>query len=270
MEVSERFLSKLSIDPFVGDLLNYWAFVSRYEVHIAGRVNSPDLRLAYLLQHCNKLVHDKVKHHACESNKQLAYESVWKELYQCHGQPHIISRCCQERLVSIGKIMQADVEGLEKLAVLAKLCLTSLNKTLGPTAIDLVGFIASIANKLLNDFRRQWVSKSVKVLHCKGKMANFADLTNFISMEALKMNSAYYKTMFATPKHESGAWIGKGRSFINVTPSLQKLPRKAEFARSGAKEVSECVCCGKQHGLDVCEEFCCKTFADKKCFVHTK
>ena len=154
LEVSERFLSKPSISPFDGNLLDYWAFVSRYEVHIAGKVNSPNLRLAYLLQHCTKLVHDKVKHHACESNKQLAYESVWKELYQRYGQPHIISRFCKERLASVGKITQGNVEGLEKLAVLAKCCLASLKETSRPTTIDLVGFIASIANKLPNVLRR--------------------------------------------------------------------------------------------------------------------
>ena len=51
-------------------------------------------------------------------------------------------------------------------------------------------------------------------------MANFADFADFLSMEALKMNSAYYKAIFTTPKHESSAWVGKGRSFNNVTPSL--------------------------------------------------
>ena len=198
LEVSERFLPKPSIDPFDGYPLNYWAFVPRYEVHIAGR------------------------------NKQLAYEAVWKEIYQTQGQPHIISRCCEEPLTSVGKIKQAEVEGLEKLAVLAKRCLISLKETLGPTAIDWVKFIASIANKLSNDLRRQWVFESVKILHRKGRMANFADFANFVSMEALKMNSVYYKAMFTTSKHESSAWVEKGRSFNNVTPSLQKLPRKAQ------------------------------------------
>ena len=143
-------------------------------------------------------------------------------------------------------------------------------ETLGPTAIDSVGFITSIANKLPNDLRRQWVSKSFKILYHKSKMAHFADFINFVSMKALKMNSGYYKAMFATPKHESGAWVGKSRPFNNVTPSLQKLSRNAEFARSGAKEVLECGCCGKQHGLHVCKEFCRKTFANKKRFVRTK
>ena len=74
------------------------------------------------------------------------------------------------------------------------------------------------------------------------------------------MNSAYYMAMFTTSKHESDAWVGKGRSFNNLTLSLQKLPRKAEFARSGSKEVLKCAGCGKQHDLYFCEEFCRKTF----------
>ena len=97
-------------------------------------------------------------------------------------------------------------------------------------------------------------------------MTNFADFADFLSMKALKMNSAYYKAIFTTPKYESCDWFGKGRSFNDVTPSLQKLSRKAEFARSRSKKVSECVCYGKKHYLHVCEE----TFADKKRFVCTK
>ena len=110
----------------------------------------------------------------------------------------------------------------------------------------------------------------LKYYTAKVKIANFADFAHFVSMEALKMNSAYCQAMFVTPKHESGAWVGKGGSFNNVTPSHQKFSRKADFARSGAKEVSQCVSYRKQHGLHVYEEFCRKTFANKKRFVRTK
>lgn len=119
------FLPKPSIDPFSGDLLDYWAFVSRYDVNIAGRVSRADLRLAYLLQHCTKEVHEKVKHYGSDMNKQRARERVWKELYERYGQPHIIRRTCEQQLSNVGRISQTDVEGLERLAVLAQR-LTSL------------------------------------------------------------------------------------------------------------------------------------------------
>lgn len=116
-EASDRFLPKPSIDPFDGDPLDYWAFVARYDVHIARRVSSADLRLAYLLQHCTKQVHDKVKHHGCGTDKIQACEAVWRELYERYGQPHIISRCCEQRLAAVPKITQCDGDGLENLAV---------------------------------------------------------------------------------------------------------------------------------------------------------
>ena len=65
LKVSDRFSPKPPIDLSDGNSLDYWAFVSKYEVHIARRVNSPGVRLAYLLQHCTKHVHDKAKHHGC-------------------------------------------------------------------------------------------------------------------------------------------------------------------------------------------------------------
>ena len=64
VEGSERYLPKLSIGKFYGDPLDYLAFVNRYDVHIATRVISDDLRLSYLLQHCSKEVYNKIKHRA--------------------------------------------------------------------------------------------------------------------------------------------------------------------------------------------------------------
>ena len=270
VETGDRFLPKPSIDLFDGDPLDYWSFVSRYGVHIAERVSSPDLRLAYLLQHCTKNVHDKVKHYACETNKQLAYEAVWKELYERYGQPHIISRSCEQRLSNVSKISQNDAESLENLAVLAKRCLTALKETQGPTAIDSVGFISSVANKLPNDLRRQWVSKSVKVLRHKGKVAVFSDFAEFLSTEALKTNSAYYKAMFVTSKREPSNWISKGQSFNNVTPCLKKNLRKTEIRRTGPKGSPECPCCEKSHDLLSCNDFVCKSYIDKKRVVRAK
>ena len=76
IEGSERYLQKLSVGEFYGDPLDYWAFVNRYDVHIAARVTSDDLRLSYLLQHCSKEVYDKIKHHASGLDKSQAYEDV--------------------------------------------------------------------------------------------------------------------------------------------------------------------------------------------------
>ena len=108
VEGSERYSPKLLIGEFCGNPLDYWAFVNRYDVHIAARVTSDDLRLSYLLQHCSKEVYNKIKHHASGLDKRQAYEDVWKDSYERYGQPHIIGRCCEERLSEVSKITHFD------------------------------------------------------------------------------------------------------------------------------------------------------------------
>ena len=90
-------MPKPSIEPFEGDPLDYWAFVNRYDVHIAGRVGSDDLSLAYLLQHCTKAVYDKVKQLTCSLLKRVAYETVWRDLQYGSDMSNfiIISGCCE-------------------------------------------------------------------------------------------------------------------------------------------------------------------------------
>ena len=141
-ESNERYLPKPSIEPFDGDPLNYyWAFLNRYDILTAGRGGSEDLSLAYLLQHSTEAVYDKVKHHACSLDKRIACEAVWRDLYERFGQLHIVSRCCEKRMTDVPKKGQYDSQGLERLAVSMKRCLSSLKKTSGPTAITSVGFI---------------------------------------------------------------------------------------------------------------------------------
>ena len=98
-EIGERFLPKPTIEHFDGDPLDYGAFVSRFKVHIADCLRSDDLKLVYLLQHCSKKVHEKIKHHAIGGNKQECYRRVWNELRDRYGQPHVIGRHLRTALV---------------------------------------------------------------------------------------------------------------------------------------------------------------------------
>ena len=98
VEVGDRFLPKPSVERFEGDPIDYWAFVNRFEVHVASRITDDDLRLAYVLQHCAKPVYEKLKHIASDKNKSRAYRKVGQELYERYGQPHVISRCCERCL----------------------------------------------------------------------------------------------------------------------------------------------------------------------------
>ena len=45
---SEHFLPKPSVEKFDGDPLDYWGFVNCFQIHIASRVATDDLKLVYI------------------------------------------------------------------------------------------------------------------------------------------------------------------------------------------------------------------------------
>jgi len=159
-EVGERFLPKPAIEKFEGDPLDYWAFVNRFKVHIADRIRSDDLKLVYLLQHCSKTVYERIQHYASGPDKHRCYEMVWRELFERYGQPHIISRYCEQRLQELPRVGQYDFEGLEKMAVLMKRCLAALDEFTGHTTMNTVGFISMLAEKLPVELRRRWITQA--------------------------------------------------------------------------------------------------------------
>ena len=193
VEVGDRFLPKPLVEKFQVDPMDYWAFVNRFEVHVASRITDDDLRFAYVLQHCAKPVYEKLKHIAGNKNKSRAYREVWQGLYERCGQPHVISRCCERRLMEFPKAAISDADWLEDCSVLLKRCLASLEEVQSPTTIDSPAFVASIAGKLPLELKQEWVSCALTIQRQKGELAGFE---KFVIGQSFKANSVYCNSCF--------------------------------------------------------------------------
>ena len=282
-EMSERFLPKPAIENFDGDPLDYWAFVNRFKVHIADRINSDDLKLVYLLQHCSKRVYDKVKHYAGGPDKRQCYKLVWQELYERYGQPHIIGRYCEQRLLELPKVGQYDGENLENMAILLKRCLASLEEFSRSTTMDTVGFIASLVEKLPVELRRKWVSEALKIETRTGTLAGFKDFAEFVISESVEANSTYFRAVFPARSTKNDGYGFKQRkthTFATTTstkgtaqaasPVKAKSPNKTEEKPQREARLLSCYCCGQQHKLSNCDEFLQKLYSEKRSVVRDK
>ena len=125
-------------------------------------------------------MHVRVKHHASGSNKQACYEMLWKELYERFGQPHVIGDSCEQRLQELSRIGQYDSEASEKMAILMKRCLASLEECSASSTIISIGFIASLAMKLPLKLHRKWVTEALKIQTQSGRQAGFCDFSNLL------------------------------------------------------------------------------------------
>ena len=279
-EVSERFLPKPAIEEFDGDPLDYWAFVNRFKVHIADRITSDDLKLVYLLQHCSKRVYDRIKHYAGGPDKHQCYQMVWRELYDRYGQPHIVGRHCEQRLLELPKVGQYDPEGLENMAILMKRCLASLEEFSGSSTMNTVGFIAMLAEKLPLELRRKWVSEALKIQTKSGSLAGFADFAGFVINESVEANSTYYKAIFFSRSSKSDSHGFKQRrthTFATTNPikAFAQTTNQAKVHRGEERSQKEdarisCYSCGQQHKLIDCDAFANKTLQEKRSVVRER
>ena len=265
LEVGDRFLPKPAVEKFDGDPLDYWAFVNRFEVHVASKVYDDDLRLAYVLQHCTKPVYDKVKHIAGNRIKSTAYRMLWQELYERYGQPHIIARHCENRLQQFPKLIANDAEGLEELAVFLKRCLASMEETSMLTAMDSPTFIANIAVKLPVDIKKEWVSYALEHQKENASLIGFRGFAEFVIKQSVKANSVYSKLLFPKSLHKGDTYSlrPKDRN-IRAFTSVSSEPK----GKGESKGV--CYYCRGQHRLEECSEFQALSYKERKLFVRSR
>jgi len=204
---------------------------------------------------------------------------VWNELYDRYGQPHVVARCCEQRLLDTPKIALYDSEALENLAVLMKSCLISLEEVSQCSTMNTVGFIASMAEKLPIELRRKWVTRALHVQREKKSLAGFAEFAQFVIDEADEANSTYSKAIFSPLSgNKSGGGQKKQRSQSFTTPAVNKappqpLPRKVKsgtgYVETGTR-YNGCLCCSKPHKIEDCADFQRMSYRDRKQLVRDK
>ena len=270
-ELSERFLPKPSIEVFDGDPFDYWGFVNRFEIHIASRVATDDLRLVYLLQHCSKRIYEKLNHFAGGANPTIGYNQAWQELYRRYGQPHIISRSCEERLLKVTKLSQNDVEGLENFAVLLIRCQTSIVSNNDLAALNSVNFLSALVQKLPNHVQRNWVTKALEIEQRHCRLALFGDFVEFVVDQSTKANSTFSRALFSTTHHrgKENPKHSFGNVFATMAPTTSKSTSGASQKSTEVKhtKVDKCACCAGKHVVAECPEFRKKSYEERKLFV---
>ena len=239
--MSERYLPKPSIEKFDRDPLDYWGFDNRFQIHIASKVTTDDLRLVYLLQHCSEKVYEKVKHFADNIDAHTGYNLVWQKLFRRYGQPHVISRCCEKRLLKVSKFSQHDVDGLENLVILFKRCQTSLMTNNEPSAVDFVNFLAALVQKLPTYVQHNWIKTTLEIEQRCGRLTRFNDFVEFVSNESIMSNSTYHAVLFPSNQREKDLkGVNRAKVFA-ATSNLEK--RQVNVVNRKRKSDLVCACC---------------------------
>ncbi|XP_078490965.1 uncharacterized protein LOC144747081 [Ciona intestinalis] len=258
-DVGERFLPRPVIDKFDGNPMNYWTFVRQFETHINRKTEGNDLKLVYLLQHCDPHVRAKISH-LTSKPPDVGYRSAWGLLYEEYGQPHEIARYCEEHLKNAPRANEHDPVGLKNLSVLMDRCCTSLQDLKQSSSIDSMEIMLNVIAKLPPTLREEWVKRSFEVERLRKSRAKFADLSAFVCEKSAEANSIFGRAMHPVFNRTNPQRRAKSSVYNSVVEEPARLNNKPNV----------CICCAGSHCLSQCERFRSMSLQNRKEFVQTK
>jgi len=103
--------------------MNFRTFEWQFEAYIVKKTQSDEMRLLFLLQHCEPRVRQRIENFTSKDPSN-GYRLAWNTLFHEYGQPHVIAQCCEQQLKEVADVRANDPGGLLKLSVLMDKCRT--------------------------------------------------------------------------------------------------------------------------------------------------
>ena len=230
------------IPIFDGDPLSYWTFIRSFETHIAQRMPTDAARLVYLLQHCSPRVRKNLKHFS--QNLAAGYGLAYESLFNDYGKPHVVVYSCEKRLLNYPVLKSRDPDGIKAFSVLMEKRLILLQDLGDFASLNSLGTIQQLTEKLSAETRKGWIKWAFEFLKHKGYQAKFAELVQFVKIEAEEVNSLYGKAFYAKGKErESLALTNKKAGVFSASVAPEKVL------------LERCPYCKGDHKLAHCKDF---------------
>jgi len=118
----------------------------QFEAHIAQKTRTDELRLLFLLQHCEPAVRDKIERFM-SVNPCEGYRMAQNELFYEYVQPHVIAQRCEQELKALSDVRPHDSDSLMKLSVLMNKCCTSLEGVANTSSVDTMDVMISMLKR---------------------------------------------------------------------------------------------------------------------------
>lgn len=243
-------LPRREVPTYNGEPTQYKLFVNAFDHLIAEKTDSDRDRLYYLDQYTTGRPQELVR--SClHMEPKKGYQRAREMLEEKFGDKYKITESYISKLMDWPVIKSEQSEELESLSIYMISCANMMEDVSQMSSLDHVDNLQKIVAKLPYELRKKWRGVSVHVKRRKDRIANFKDLTEFISEEAEVMQDPIF---------------GK----ISDTTSASKLERKEKskpkslkynsksLVTSTSKEDSSsksaaCVYCQKgNHNLNTC------------------
>ncbi|KAJ8021386.1 hypothetical protein HOLleu_38564 [Holothuria leucospilota] len=240
-------LPKAEIAEFNGDPVDYWSFISNFEINVASKLSDDAARLQYLLQLCKGKARSCIE--SCTLLGGEGYERAKSILKRQFGQPHLILNSLMNNIVNHKPIKTNDGESLWNLISYMLRCHVTLTQMEYVNDLNATSNLVKIQGLLPIYLQTAWAQTTQGILQTRE--LQFKDL-----LACLESQAEVLCNMF-------GRNVGK---LCGV--SKEEEPRvKVNFVKGKSLK---CFACDGEHKIHECELLTSMSYDQKLDIVKTK
>ena len=243
--VSMMMLPRPKLLTFDGSPLKWNAFVQNFTANVAMRVQDPQLRMQYLLQHCTGDAFEHIKECALLP-QDIAYERAVALLKQRFGAKHTVARSYIKELTGGPRVAANDVDGLVKFASKLRGTLTVMSQLSYGADLNAHDTLKACVARLPSYLSTQWAKKYGEIVVDEGRDPSIYDFTKFVERSAAladteggREQAASFKDRYGSDAAKKAAKAGAKQQDAKPQPKVTTLATETKQQDKQVKSKQE-------------------------------
>ena len=257
-------LPQPQVPKFKGDPIEYRSFMMSFDARIASHVTKTSDLLYYLDQHL------------CEEPRELiggclhmesseGYKNARRLLEEQYGNPYVISTAYINKALTWPTIKADNTAELKHFSLYLIKCLNAMQSIGHMSALNHPFNLQAIVQKLPLYLHNKWRDNVTKLRKYHGKIADFGDLSEFVTTAAESANDPIYSRK-ALGTHNQFGTVKSGRNIRQQTSTSFATTADVPQPKSQTK----CVMCSGDHDTEECQEFLSKNVEERRNYLKEK
>jgi hypothetical protein len=264
------------IQKFGGDVMQYKRFMNQFKTRVVTYTESDEERMAYLLHFTYGDAYRIIRGYS-NLDAGMGYVAALAELNRRFGDPEVIAQAYVRKAIDWPVIKPVikpdDAKGLDEFALFIMECNYAIQNLNAMQVLEYPEIIKKLVSKLPHYLHDKWRNCVIRTKE-DGKLVKFAQFVQLVAFESKKANDPTYgkeaiprrQPHYAQPEN-SGIKSSTKPAFRSA--QTKGLASSAQCTTEPSQKI-ECMYCGRNHELNMCEKLQSESHGEKLQFLKSK
>ncbi len=251
---SALLLPRPKVPIFKGDPLDYNLFTMAFDIRIVPHTSNDIDRLYYLYEHLEGEPRDLIG--GCLFMKgDVGYHSARELLDKEYGDTIKVATAYMNKLSAWPNVKSEDAQSMKELSFLLMKCYHVMQSISEMTVLNHIPNLQHVIRKLPEDLQEKWCEQVVEQ-RLLNRIPTFKDIVDFVKSASDVLNDPAFGIKAMSNDH-------------NSTQTKPSDEQQSSFSLQ-VSVVKNCMMCGQDHDLDICNKFLSRTPTERRQIVHDK